>query len=66
MGKMEDIQKSIEQLSPEEFARLRDWLEDLDGRLLDEKIARDADSGKLDTVLAEVKANIAAGRGEEF
>jgi hypothetical protein len=45
---------------------LRDWLEELDARLFDEKIARDAASGKLDTLMADARANIKAGRGEEF
>ena len=48
MTKLEQIQSSIEKLSVEEIAELRDWLDELDGRLFDEKIERDAKAGKLD------------------
>jgi hypothetical protein len=66
MGKIENIPKSIEALSPEEVARLRDWLDELDERLFDEKIERSFKEGKLDTIVDEVEANIAAGRFEPF
>ena len=48
MTKLEQIQSSIEKLSAREIAELRDWLEELDARLFDEKIERDAKAGKLD------------------
>jgi hypothetical protein len=66
MTKIEQIQSSIEQLSAEEIAELREWLEELDARLFDEKVERDAKSGKLDKLAAEARANLKAGRGEEF
>ena len=66
MNTMADIQCSIEQLAPDEIARPRDWLDELDARLFDEKIACDSKAGKLDPLLADARANIAAGRGEEF
>lgn len=66
MTKYEEVQRSIERLSPEEIARLRAWLDELEDRAFDEKVARDVENGKLDKVLAEVKANISAGRGEDF
>lgn len=66
MDTLSDIQRSIEQLSAKEIAELRDWLDDLDSRLFDAKIEADAKDGKLDGLLAEVRANMKAGRGEEF
>ena len=69
MTKIEQIQSSIEQLSPEEIAELREWLEELDARRFDEKIERDAKSGKLDKLdklAAGARSNLMAGRGEEF
>jgi hypothetical protein len=53
------------QLSAEEIAELREWLEELDARLFDEKIERDAKSGKLDKLAAQARSNLKAGRGEE-
>jgi hypothetical protein len=66
MTRIEDIEKAVEQLSPEELARFRAWFEEFDARLFDEKIERDAKAGKLDKLIAEARANHAAGRREEF
>jgi hypothetical protein len=66
MTKVDDIAKAVEQLSPEELARFRAWFEEFDARLFDERIERDAKSGKLDRVMAEARANHEAGRREEF
>jgi hypothetical protein len=66
MSKIEDVQKAVEQLSPEDLARFREWFEKFEARLWDEQIVRDLEAGKLDKLLAEVRANDEAGRGEEF
>jgi hypothetical protein len=55
MTKLEQIQLSIEQLSANEIARLREWLDELDERLFDEKIEHDAKSGKLDKLAAAAR-----------
>ena len=52
MTKLETIQADIEQLSPSEVARLCAWLDELNERLFDEAIERDAKSGKLDKLAA--------------
>jgi hypothetical protein len=66
MTKIEDIEKAVEQLSPEELAKFREWFEEFDGRVFDAKIERDAKAGKLDKLMAEARANHAVGRREEF
>ena len=66
MTKLEQIQATIEALTAGEIARLREWLDELDARMFDEKIAHDAKSGKLETLMAGARANLKAGRGEEF
>jgi hypothetical protein len=66
MTKIEDIAKAVERLSPEELARFRAWFEEFDARLFDERIERDAKAGKLDKLIAEARANLRAGLGEEF
>lgn len=62
MTKIEDIEKAVEGLSSEELAKFRRWFEEFDARVFDDKIARDAKSGKLDKLLAEARANHNAGR----
>lgn len=61
MTKLEQIEAAIEKLSTDEIAKLRAWLEDYDARLFDEKIERDAKSGKLDKLADEARANHARG-----
>jgi hypothetical protein len=66
MTKIEDIEKAVEQLSPEELAKFRAWFEEFDARLFDAKIERDAKAGKLDKLAAEARDNHAGGRRKEF
>lgn len=66
MTKLEQIQSSIETLSAEEIARLRAWLDELDARLFDEKIERDAKAGKLDRLLDDARADHAKGLSREI
>jgi hypothetical protein len=66
MTKLEDIEKAITQLSPEDLARLRPWLEEFEGRILDERIERDARSGRLDELAAEALADHKAGRSRRL
>ncbi len=61
MTTVEDIEKAVTKLTPEQLAKFRAWFEDYDARLFDEKIERDAKSGKLDTLAA--KANRAHCKG---
>jgi hypothetical protein len=65
MSKIEEIEKAVERLSPEELAKFREWFEDFEERRF-EKIARDAKAGKLDKLMAEARANHEVGRREEF
>jgi hypothetical protein len=66
MTKLEDIEAAIAELSPEDIAKLRDWFEEFEARLFDERIERDAKAGKLDKLIADVRANHKAGRREDF
>jgi hypothetical protein len=46
--KLEEKEAAVEKLSPEELKRFRAWLDELEERLFDERIERDAKAGKLD------------------
>jgi hypothetical protein len=61
MTKLEEIEQAVEKLSPEELKRFRAWLDDLEERLFDEKIERDAKAGKLDKLAAKAIAEDEAG-----
>jgi hypothetical protein len=66
MTRIEDIEKAVEQLSPQDLARFRAWFEEFEARVFDEKIERDAQAGKLDKLIAEARANHETGHREEF
>ena len=66
MTKLEDIEKAISQLAPADLDRLRHWFAELDASRFDDTIENDAKSGKLDRILAGVRANHKAGRREEI
>lgn len=53
MVTVEEIEKAIENLSTEDFARLRDWFWEKDWTEWDEQIAADSDAGKLDFLIKE-------------
>jgi hypothetical protein len=62
MSTVEDIERAIERLPEAELARLREWFEDRDAQMFDEKIARDAASGKLDEMAKRALSDHDAGR----
>ncbi len=69
MTKLEDIEKAIARLSAGDLAKLRTWLEDIEGRILDEMIERDVISGKdgkLGKLAAEALADHKAGRSRRL
>jgi hypothetical protein len=62
MGKVEELQKAVESLPPDELAKFRTWYEAFDAALFDTKIERDAQSGKLDELVGDALADHHAGR----
>jgi hypothetical protein len=58
---VQEITSLVDQLSSEERDELEAHLQELRAREWDEQIERDAEEGKLDTLLAEVDAEIQAG-----
>jgi hypothetical protein len=61
VASVEDIEKAILQLSPEEYARFLDWFRERDQQVWDEQMDRDAAAGKLDFVRQEAREARKAG-----
>ena len=53
---LNELEKQVAQLPPEELMEFRDWFLHFDGDRWDEKIDQDAESGKLDA-LAQAALN---------
>jgi succinate dehydrogenase flavin-adding protein (antitoxin of CptAB toxin-antitoxin module) len=62
MTKFETILEAAKDLSAEELAKLRAFLDELDADLWDAQIERDAKAGKLDKIEARALENLKAGR----
>jgi hypothetical protein len=63
---IEDIEKAIEKLGAREFDRLRAWFEEYQAARFDEKIARDAEAGKLDHLADVAVSDFRKGRAREL
>ena len=61
MGTVDEIKAAIGHLSPEEQARLADWVLERVDRDWDRQIAADIEAGKLDSLLEEVDRDAKAG-----
>ena len=66
MTKLEEIEKAVAGLEPEELAKFRRWFEELDAELWDEQIKRDAKEGKLDNLARQALEDHKQGRTKEL
>ena len=66
MTKLEEIEAAVAKLSPADLKKFRAWLDELEERLFDEKIERDARVGKLDKLEAEALKDYKAGRVKDL
>ncbi|MFL4969186.1 MAG: hypothetical protein ACJ8EU_10700 [Xanthobacteraceae bacterium] len=66
MSTVEDIERAVSRLTPDELARFRVWFETFEANRFDEKIERDARAGKLDQVAEEALDDYRGGRAREF
>ncbi|MEQ1718370.1 MAG: hypothetical protein ABL907_20705 [Hyphomicrobium sp.] len=66
MTKLEAIEKAVTELSTEELAKLRAFLDEREADLWDAQIERDAKAGKLDKLEARARENFKAGRVKDL
>jgi hypothetical protein len=63
---IEDIEKAVASLGQRELDRFRAWFNEFDASRFDDKIERDAQSGKLDKLAEQAAADHRAGRAREL
>jgi hypothetical protein len=66
MSKVENLEKQIQQLSPEELAEFRRWYADFDADLWDRQFESDAKAGKLDALAEKALRAHAAGQSTKL
>jgi hypothetical protein len=56
-----EIEQAIRELSPKELSRFHAWFEEYYAQVWDKQIEKDAKSGHLDKLIAEVEEEYKAG-----
>jgi len=63
---IEDLEKAVAKLAPDELARFRAWFEAFDAARFDQKIERDAKAGRLDRLADQAIDDFRKGRAREL
>ncbi len=66
MGRIENLEEQIRALSPEEFARFREWFAQFDAEAWDRQLEADVKAGKLDKLAERGLRAHAAGQSTEL
>lgn len=66
MTKLEDIEKAVLQLDPDDLARFKAWFEEHQERLFDVRFEKDVRDGKLDWLAEEALAEHSSGKLRKF
>lgn len=63
---IDELEKAVSKLPPDELARFRAWFEVFDAGRFDARIERDAKTGKLNGMAEEALREYRAGRAREL
>ncbi|MGZ8898875.1 MAG: hypothetical protein ACXW3Z_02165 [Limisphaerales bacterium] len=66
MSSVQDIEKAISQLSPEDLRLFRTWFHEFDAEAWDQQLEADVAAGRLDKLAAEALKELGAGRCTEL
>jgi hypothetical protein len=66
MTTLEDIEKAVAELPPDQLVRFRAWFEQFEAARFDRRIERDAKAGRLDQLAEQAIADFRAGRAREL
>ena len=63
---VEELEKAVARLRPDEFAKFRAWFEEFDAARFDEKLERDMTNGRLDRLADHAVSEFRKGRAREL
>lgn len=62
MSTVQEIQKAVRQLSPEDLAAFRAWFDEFDASVWDRQLEEDVVAGRLDQLAEEALQDLREGR----
>jgi hypothetical protein len=66
MTSVEDIEKAVAGLSPDQLARFRAWFDEFEAARFDRRIEHDATTRRLDRLAEQALVDFRAGRAREM
>jgi hypothetical protein len=66
MIRIEDIEKAVAELPPDQLQRFRAWFAEFEAARFDQKIEQDVKAGRLDRLAEQALADYRAGRAREL
>jgi hypothetical protein len=66
MTAIEEIEKAVAELPPDELQRFREWFAEFEAARFDQKIEQDVKAGRLDRLAEQALADYRAGRAREL
>lgn len=66
MSELEELEKRIRGLSPQDLAKFRAWFSEFDHQLWDRQIEADSQAGRLDKLAAEALGDYKAGKARKL
>jgi len=66
MTRVEEIEKAVSNLPPEQLAKFRVWFEEFEAHLFDDRISEDVRAGKLDRLADAALAEYRKGQVREL
>lgn len=62
MSSVEEIERAVRELPPEDLRRFREWFAEFDAELWDRQIERDFSAGRFDSLVEEAHTEHRRGR----
>ena len=66
MSEVEAIEARIRDLSPQDFASLRQWFHEFENECWDNQIASDFNAGKFNKLIEKARSEFAQGKAREL
>jgi hypothetical protein len=66
MNNLQEIERSVSQLSAEELAVFRIWFTEFDAEIWDRQFEKDVENGRLDALAEKALQHLRAGRCTEL